>query len=217
MFEFDAIRNAIPPDWTDAVREDPTRINLPTDIPTVSGYVSSLPNKTIRLMLDKRQNQEICAAHFWKRKLDVNIIDYFGLAKACTKETRLRLLHFKLLHNIYPTNILLHKMGARPTRNCDQCNEVDYIEHAFFFCPKIQTFWLNVKQFIFKEHNVRLDLNISTALFGVVSINHTSDKLNVVNHILLIAKMCISKYKFGDCKNLDLLFEMETRYRHLML
>jgi hypothetical protein len=37
MFEFNAIRNAIPPDWIDAVREDPTRINLPTDIPTVSG------------------------------------------------------------------------------------------------------------------------------------------------------------------------------------
>jgi hypothetical protein len=219
ILEFNAIRNAIPADWIDAVKEDPTRINPPTEIHTDSGNVSSLPNKTIRQMLDIRQNQEICATHFWKRKLDVDITDYFGLAKACTKETRLRLLHFKLLHNIYPTNILLHKMGVRPTRNCDQCNEVDYIEHAFFFCPKIQTFWLNVKQLIFIKHNVRLDLNILTALFGVVSLNHTTtpNELNVINHILLIAKMCISKYKFGDCKNLDLLFETETRYRHLML
>ena len=37
--------------------------------------------------------------------------NYWEVAIRCTRETRLRVLHRKILHNIYPTNILLRKMG----------------------------------------------------------------------------------------------------------
>ena len=46
-----------------------------------------------------------------------------------TKEIRLRVLHWKITHSIYPTNILLHKMGLSNTENCNSCEEKDYIEH----------------------------------------------------------------------------------------
>ena len=52
-----------------------------------------------------------------------------------TKETRLRVLQWKILHNIYPTNILLYKMKVRDDRMCSYCNDaVDCIEHFFFDC-----------------------------------------------------------------------------------
>ncbi len=34
-----------------------------------------------------------------------------------------------------------------------------------------------------------------------------------VNHIILIAKLAISKYKYGKCKNLALIFEAELKMR----
>ena len=34
-----------------------------------------------------------------------------------------------------------------------------------------------------------------------------------VNHIILIAKLAISKYKYGKCKNLTLIFEAELKMR----
>ena len=71
-------------------------------------------------------------------KLNVNIQDYFSIAHECTKETRLTLLHFKFIHNIYPTNILLNKMGLVTANNCLWCSGVDYIEHAFFQCAKLK-------------------------------------------------------------------------------
>ena len=37
------------------------------------------------------------------------IENYFNTAHEATKESRLRLLHFKFIHDIYPTNILLEK------------------------------------------------------------------------------------------------------------
>ena len=49
---------------------------------------------------------------------------------------------------IYPTNILLHKMGLKDSTLCDFCQKNYYIEHFFWSCSKL-TFWgNNVKKYI---------------------------------------------------------------------
>ena len=102
--------------------------------------LAQLNNKTLREIMVKRQNNEICAVHFWRHKLGIDITEYFDTAHECSKETRLRLLHFKFLHNIvYPTNIMLEKMGLMRDNKCMWCDETDYIEHAFFSMPKTET------------------------------------------------------------------------------
>ena len=45
------------------------------------------------------------AEAFCKCKLDVNIADHFSIAHKSTKESRLRLLYFKFIHNTYPANV----------------------------------------------------------------------------------------------------------------
>ena len=40
-------------------------------------------------------------------------------------------VHWKLLHNIYPTNNLLFKMGVKDSIRCSYCADNDYIEHFF--------------------------------------------------------------------------------------
>ena len=60
-----------------------------------------------------------------------------------TKETRLLVLQWKTLHNIYPTNILLCKMKVRDGQMCSHCSDViGYIECFFSDCMTIQTFKL---------------------------------------------------------------------------
>ena len=52
-----------------------------------------------------------CSVHFWNNKLDICLDKaHWSNARSVTKESRLRELQWKVLHNIYPTNILLHKM-----------------------------------------------------------------------------------------------------------
>ena len=51
--------------------------------------------------------------------------------KKCTKESRLQLLHWIILHDIYPTSILLHKIGICSSNKCLFCGEVDYLELFF--------------------------------------------------------------------------------------
>ena len=51
-------------------------------------------------------------------------------------------------------------------------------------------------------------------LFGVSKKEMTDTEIRKqVNHIILIAKQAISKYKFGTCKNLYVIFESELRMR----
>ena len=134
--------------------------------------------------------------------MNVNIEDDFGIAHENTKESRLRLFHFKFIHNIFPTNILLNKMGLATTTKCLWCTEIDYIEHAFYQCTELEHFRRLVKQYILINYDWRLEINGKVALFGVPKAEIEDAEIRKeVNHIILIAKLAISKYKYGKCKN----------------
>ena len=71
-----------------------------------------------------------CANGFWHRKFGTEIDKHiWSLPSLVTKETRLRVLQWKLLHNIYPTNILLCKMKVRD----DQMLWCSRLHWAFLF------------------------------------------------------------------------------------
>ena len=64
---------------------------------------------------------------------------YMEKTVEATKEVRLTELQWKLLHNIYPTNILLSKMRVRENNKCTYCPwEIDYIEHFFNDCAFVK-------------------------------------------------------------------------------
>ena len=62
------------------------------------------------------------------------------------KETKLIQMQWKILHNIYPTNILLQKIGIKHSEKCDFCEETDVVEHTFFRCERLKPFWINVSK-----------------------------------------------------------------------
>ena len=184
---------------------------------TDAGNISTLTNKQLREVIAGQSNQDICAISFWRHKFKINVQNYFGLAYEATKESRLRLLHFKLIHNIYPTNILLEKLGIRKNNKCLECQVPDYIERAFVYCPRIKTFWEQVKRFIFCQTNTQIELSAKTAVFGVCNQNifHSGTR-NKINHILLVARLSISKLKYGKIKNLAVIFDTELQLRDLL-
>ena len=62
------------------------------------------------------------------------------LSHKCTRNTRLRVFQWKILHDIYPTNILLSKMKVKENDNCSYCTDtVDVIEH--FLLVKCSVVW----------------------------------------------------------------------------
>ena len=54
------------------------------------------------------------------------------MVNAIISNKRNKTLQWKILHDIFPTNLLLCKMKVRDDQMCSYCNDVvDYIEHFF--------------------------------------------------------------------------------------
>ena len=151
--------------------------NIESNISDMAVTIFKPSNKEIRNIIIKSKNTPICSIGFWKRKFGIDVERYFGNAIRACKETRLRLLHFKILHNIYPTtcNILLRKMKIK---------------------------------------------NTDIALFGILATEHHNLRdrtINDINMILLVAKMCISKVKYGKERSLAMVFEVEMASREKLI
>ena len=178
-------------------------------------YFLKLPNKNIRNIIINNQKKDLKCLELWKRKLNIDISIYFPLGRLATKESRLRLLHFKLIHHLYPSNVLLHKMNIKDNPFCESCSEVETLEHLFYLCPSLQGFWLYVNEIINLVLEESFTLTTISVLFGITSsdVNAPFKKICKANYVLLVAKMCISIRKCTNKKNILLIFETEMRLR----
>ena len=167
--------------------------------------------KTIRLSLQEKMADKTkpCAHNFWANKLGLQLTDnIWGLAKNVTKEIRLKELNWKILHNIYATNIMLHKMKYRTNNKCCLCpNKIDFIEHFFYDCLKVKQFWNYIEYYIQRKIGTRPKLMMKGVLLAYDNPN-TKKENNRINHIILIGKMCISIFRKTGCKTpLNIIFE----------
>jgi hypothetical protein len=170
--------------------------------------------KSFRLLLTKEKATQPCSEHFWLHKYNVKLgKEHWIMANNCSLEERLRLLQWKILHNIYPTNILLSKMKIRDHNRCSFCGEVDYIEHFFFKCSHLKVFWKIVENKIFFITGLLVQLNETDVMFGYQVYKQNDRNINMVNLILLIAKMAVSIYKYGNRIDLCYIFDTEITLR----
>ena len=159
LFEYNAVRSALY-----ATRARDTTQHPPSQPASVT---PDLTAKQFRVLLTEAKATQPCSVHFWQNKYNFEVNKYYWLMPyLCTKEERLRLLQWKIFHNIYPTNILLHKMKIKDCNRCDYCNEIDYVEHFFWRCTKLSTFWHTVKYQIYTVTGKRIELSESDVMFG---------------------------------------------------
>ena len=157
----------------------------------------------------------LCTA-LWDRKYGVAINkDRWNIVHQL-KETRLKVLSWKLLHNIYPTNILLFKMKLSNTENCKHCKVKDYIEHFFFSCEKVKPLWKEIEKDIQAFLGVRIVFDEATVLLGALDIPGVRKTVcNQINHLIAVGKVTVSKFKYGKGRNILEIYETESRVRKI--
>ena len=159
-----------------------------------------------------------CSIVFWKNKYDIDLgKDYWLIAQKYTREARLKELHFKLLHNIYPTNLLLAKIGIATNNKCTYClDQIDYIEHFFFHCPKIKQVWTSVSDKFYMKFDKTIILSESEAILGVSKkVGLNKDMLRFLNNLILIAKMSIGIFRYKVDININIIFDRECLIRKM--
>ena len=92
----------------------------------------------------------------------------------------------------------------------------DYIEHFFCECPIVVNFWKSIQQKVYRETGLRVELSVQTILFGLQNSTFAKYKVYYINHIILVAKMCISVFKKTETVNsLFIIFEKEIQLRNI--
>ena len=85
---------------------------------------------------------------------DVDTIDWgksYTLAFLCTKESKLRVFQFKLLHRKLATNYFLFKIGIKSNDQCSFCKESsETLLHLFWDCPFVKSFWNEISNWMKK-------------------------------------------------------------------
>ena len=82
------------------------------------------------------------------RRLGFNELDRINkidsLSFRMTKETKLSIFQFKIIHNILPHRVLLYKMKITDSDLCLYCSSQETLQHLLVSCPLLRTFWSDV-------------------------------------------------------------------------
>ena len=154
----------------------------------------------------------------WERRFGIIFTkNHWLVAKISSKEERLRLLHWKIVHKIYPTNILLHKMGIRNSHLCEDCKVLDTLDHFFFDCNKIKKVWVACKNYIFSKIGKNLHFESRDIILGYNIEQLQKNEVRFINAVILITKMVISKYRYGEGNDIICMFESDISIREKYL
>ena len=172
-----------------------------------------------------RKNFDILISHcelshgskIWHRLFQIELTrEHWTIAAKCTPEIRLRMLQWKILHNIYPTNILLNKMGIRESNLCKVCKVIDHTEHFFYYCNISKPLWQEIEKQILIHTNLIIKLDAKRVLLGISKDDVSKEMVRTkINHALLVGKMVISKVKYGKQTQIINTFNTEALYRNV--
>ena len=106
----------------------------------------------------------------------------------------------------------MKKIGKRNSSKCQKCNEEDYLEHFFFNCKLVRSVWCEIESIILEQIGRKVEISLTDSLFGFYKRNKGENEF--INRLIIIAKVCISKFKYEKHPNLTFLFKNELSLRN---
>ena len=119
----------------------------------------------------------------------------YSIPFSVTSSTRLQSLQYRILHRFFPTRryLCIRKVVQDPF--CNDCGEIDAIQHFLIHCHEVRRFWDNLVGLINDKlpERHRLNLTDNTVIFGSL----TAKK--IVNFLILLAKQYIVIQRAQEC------------------
>lgn len=133
---------------------------------------------------------------------------YFLPFKA-TREIKLTMFQYKIIHRILPTNSLLYKMKKVASPFCPFCpSECQTLWHLFVNCKHANSFWDGFQEWYSTSSNTKLLLSELEVMFGIIRCHNYCLALN---HLIILGKYFLYvnalntiKYNFDDFASLVL-------------
>ena len=117
---------------------------------------------------------------------------YYSCNFECTVDSKMRAFQYKILLRIIPTNKYLKLCKITDNECCYFCNnDIESIEHLFYFCPIVKDFWVKVAERIKPYLDITSHLQPQNVLLGYLG---TKNK-RCLNHLFNIVKRYIYSTK----------------------
>ena len=183
FLQYYSILSSIPQNWKKLLQEDSDNPGTP------SISISSLACKTIYGML---LNLEDLPPPTAEKKLLACGIERNDLTKIyllpfkATKEVKLTMFQYKIVHQILPTNSLLYKMKKVASPTCPFCpSESQTMWHLFIHCTQATLFWNRFQEWYSISSNKKLLLSELEVMFGITGCRSYCLALN---HLIILGK-----------------------------
>ena len=114
---------------------------------------------------------------------------YFVMPFAVTKEVKITMFQYKVIHNVLPTRTTLYRDGLSQNATCNLCNDTEQTQHHLLIhCAVTDRFWTLFQDWWYRKTGEKIPLSTSHILYGW----HDKTKhWQALNYCLLIAKYCI--------------------------
>jgi hypothetical protein len=203
--QYNSLISCIPKDWLLKLRQ-------------CTGEFYRLPESSIKVQSTFKQLQSITCKEFYnefvRRKVTIptairkwedeyfyanfqwNII--FRLPYTSSRETTVQSQQFQIINRYFPCRQMLHTWYEHEDPHCIFCdNEIDSIEHYFFFCNTVRDLWRSFSDLFRATYNVYFQLGCLDIMFGLY--NELNDNiLTVMNFCILQGKAYIKKAKANN-------------------
>ena len=189
-----------------ALKQYKKSCSLETDKPHTESAVETIQSsqkvvkKLYKLLIEKKATHPSRTEEKWKREIQPfgNVtVDWkksYQLPFLCTRDSKLRVFQFKLLHRRIATNDFLCKIGLEQTDLCSFCKETaETLMHLFWNCRHTKLFWERTFEWITQNFKDLENFKLSPS-FCLGLIDNISDLL--VHQIILIARSYIYTCKF---------------------
>ncbi len=206
QMDYNSLIHCIPRSWLKAIKN--TNLKVCADINT-KVYVNNV-EKSIMYLTCKdiywQYVQEIGelpkSESKWNKYIDCNHLswqDHYCIPYDICRETYVQSFQYKICNRFFPYNYALSIWYENEEATCKHChdNEIDYLEHYFFYCKKSVLFWNSMNSCFFSITNTKIHIDVKDVLFGIPN-DSKDDIMDFMNYCILYGKLYIYESKKKD-------------------
>ena len=184
FLQYYSILSAIPHSWKKLLKSN--------DLPHIVPLDSISDSLTCKALYEKLLSLEKLPPSTAEKKLIEHGLEKNDLSKVyllpfnVTKETKMMMFQYKIIHRILPTNSLLHKMKKVDSPTCPFCpSEIHTIWHLFIECTQASSFWVEFQDWYSVHSGKKVHLSNLDVLYGIF---RSSRYCLALNHLIIIGK-----------------------------
>jgi exonuclease III len=205
QLEYQSLIHAIPKHWKQELKKFKS-VNLnyhvvkqcKIELDNIRVHLEEASTKRLYWHLVSKISERPTSEKKWNEKIEFTITDEMWQTiytnHLSIVDTTLGNFQFKITHRIIACNYNLKLWKIRENSLCENCAELDTIEHMLVNCEEVNTFWKRVFNWWASNMKIWFEVGTYEIVFGIPN-DFGEQIINQLNFFILVAKYYIYKCK----------------------